>query len=313
MSTNYYMEFPEEYRQLYVEYAHSSPKRTEIYSHTIALLIAGWSPEYILSHYSRGREIIRNYRDIDYTQFDFPIVPEPHIDSPHLVKLRSIHLGTAAGNSASARTAKIRPLSGLTQEQVKELYDMFQHYRSFRRFTPRDEYATSPKWEAYKPLAQRLLFYYSLGVPPSLLSQSMSGQPHRDPFLAIKLLKGYYQWPTPFLSRKSRDTFSLTYFPQISHMEQDLLQMLSPSRENVESLSQTPHCTPFGPDLTLQKHLFRRTSYLNLFKALPREDMILRRHQVNTSISPALPDVDADHSSEESTHSPTLPTTESTH
>lgn len=312
MSSHTYMELPEDYLELYMSYAHSQPKKPEIYAHTLSLLTNGWSPMYLRTHYNRARDIFKGYRGVDISEFELPTTPIPHEDSPHIAKLTSIY--TQEGDRKLGGTYyKMPPLMDVTKDQAKELHSLFKEYSSHTLFTPRDHFTQSPKYHALAKLAKKLLFYYTLGVPPTTLARSLTGNPNAQIYVVYKILRMYYQWPTPFLTQHNRNIFSLIYSPLMSLMERDILDLLNPSKENVEQLSQTPHLSLFGKDLTIQKHLFRRTSYRSLFRALPEKATLLpvdreKYSELHDHLDAlAVPDFDL------STLTRSSPTTESTH
>lgn len=266
---------------------------SQTYANILALSAAGWKWKYLEQFISPTPNILRAYKgqDLSEKNFKLPEVPHPSLDSPHIIKLRSIY------SDKSLKTHSLdMPLLDLTEEQrepLAEKYDKFSEYMFYQPSDP-DTYKTSPKFQALADLAPDLLFYYSLGVSSTKLAIYMTRNPNANNNCVYRVLKGYYQWLTPFSRPRNPTSFSLIYSPQISRMTTSLLSKLDPSPKNLESLSQTPHCTRFGPDLTLQKHLFRRKSYQTLFTDIPQTATLLGPQKEPLTLSDVQDLVDAD-------------------
>lgn len=287
------MELPEDYLDLLIHYARAHPRPSQYYTHIVALSAAGWSTRYLNSHVGHlsATRILVNYRGQEMSDFELPIVPQPSIHSPHIIKLRSLFTTPEKKNLYHSDL----PLTGLTQEQSESLRKQFLEFRKTKFYIPRDDPHSSPKYKALAPLAKDLVFYYSLGVSPSDLAIALTDGAQSVNTVPYRIMKAYFQWHTPSMQLKRQSTFSLIYSPQISNITKHLLNRLSPTPENLESLSQTPHCTRFGKDLTVQTHLFRRESYRTLFPELPETVTLFGQNKEKLSLSDVQPLVDAVH------------------
>lgn len=294
MSTTYYTTLPEDYLDFVFAFRKDRHIPDEFRTHVITLHINGWSARYLQSVFSRQTSpqfvttTLRDFRNQDFTKFDLPIVPQPHTYSPHIIKLRSVY--DKALTDSSRVDLPIQDIPAPLQSQLRTLYLRF---RSTRLYTPKSDYLNSPKWYNLSRLAPHLLFYYSLGVPAETLTTYMTDGEQTLNTVTYRILKAYYQWPTPFIHPKRQRIFSLISSQQILPMTREMLNRLNPSPQNLELLSQIPFSTRYGKDLTLQKHLFRRESYRTLFPALPEAGILLSPTGERLSVSHAQELVDA--------------------
>lgn len=287
MSTELYMELPEDFLDHLAPLRREDIEPAELYALALSMSLNGWQDSYIETHTGIKTPTLRAYRKVGLGDYELPLVPNPHPDSPHINALHPQY-------PTSPHPPSISYITALTPAQVQELQALYQSYRAqpnFNYFKPLND---QPKWRALSRLAPKLMVYYSLGISAQSLTQYMTDYQQDINTATFRIIKGYYQWPTPSLATTNQSTFSSIYSPRISQYLQDLTTFLSPSTKNLESLSQTEFCTPFGKDLTLQRHLFRRTSYQQLFKDLPDQVTVLRpnmeRH--SGSFAQVLADVD---------------------
>lgn len=291
MSTELYMELPEDFLDHLAPMRREDLEPAELYALALSMSLHGWQDSYITEHTGIQPFTLAAYRKVGLGDYELPYVPEPHPDSPHINSLFPQY-------PTNPLPPRIQYISALTPEQIEELQHLYQAFRNCKqvRFNYKKPLQDQPKWHAMKPLAHKLMVYYSLGISAQSLTQYMTDYEQSINTATFRIIKGYYQWPTPSLATTNQTTFSSIYSPRISVYLRDLTSFLNPSKENLESLSQTNFCTPFGKDLTSQKHLFRRRSYQQLFKALPEEVTVLRPSMESPfeSFEQALADVDLD-------------------